>query len=140
MIDYDTILSLPKQEKITYLLLTVALIISVLGYLHQLINFNRFKRVSTDRDLDVFAWFVRTQMTCSLLMLGFLIPGILISVFNGAECFVIGLAVYAFIYVNGRVFSRVEDSFKRIRSESPELDAQIQEMIQQWDKKIFPTF
>lgn len=140
MFDLNAILDLPKLYKVEYLLLFTAVAISMTGYLHQLLYLNKFKHIETENHLVEFAWFVRIQMMCALLMLVFMIPAIILGAINGAQNLIIALATYAFIFINGRVFARAERSFKKSFSHNPEFELQIENMIYQWDKKAIPTF
>lgn len=140
MIDIDTILDLPRLYKVQYLLLFCGLGVSMTGCMHQLLYLDKFRHIETESLLVEFAWFVRIQMICVLLMLAFMIPAVIVGAINGAENLVFALAIYAFIFINGKIFSRAEKSFKKSSSQNSEFEAQIEEMVYQWDNKAFPTF
>lgn len=140
MIDFSIILDLPKLHKVAYLLLFTAVVISMTGHLHQLLYLNKFKNIQTESHLVEFAWFVRIQMVCALLMLAFMVPAVIFGAINGAENLVVALGTYAFIFINGKIFSRAENSFKKSFSRNPDFDAQIKNMVYQWDNKALPTF
>lgn len=140
MIDFDALLELPKLLKLEYLLLLCAFTTTQIGYVHQLLCLNRFNVINTQEELNRYAWFVRAQMLSTLMMFIFLVPAILIGAFNGAENFLMALTVYALIFANGKLFGRLESSFKVIRSDHAEIQTQVDLMIYQWEEKAIPTF